>query len=137
MTRWQRDKILTSLLWGGVAAVGQYTMLFLAIIRRIHVRFVNDAPVFYVDSRGPILLTKNTALSSVLVMTVLYCLLVTLITYFRPQPDRNVWIAIGVLAVALSAVVALAEPLWGLIVLADFAALYPVLVVGPRAGKSL
>jgi len=130
MAKGKWDRLLTSLLWAGVAAVGQYTMLFLTIIQRIHVRFVNDAPVFYVDPRGPISLTKDSALSSVWVMTVAYGLLVALLVYFRPQPNRGAWIAIGVLTVALSAIAALAEPLWGLIVLADFAVLYPVLATG-------
>jgi hypothetical protein len=137
MTKGKRDQLLTSLLWGGVAAVGQYTMLFLTIIRRIHVRFENDAPVFYVDPRGPIPLTKDSALSSVWVMTVAYGLLVALLVYFRPHPSRDARIAIGVLAVALSVVAALAEPLWGLIVLADFAALYPVLATNARTMESL
>jgi hypothetical protein len=128
MAKGKRDRALTSLLWGGVAAVGQYTMLFMTIIQRIHVRFVHDAPVFYVDPRGPIPLTKNSALSGVWVMTVAYGLLVALLVYFRPHPSRRTWITIGVLAVTLSAIAALAEPLWGLIVLADFAALYPALV---------
>jgi hypothetical protein len=128
MVKGKRNRALTSLLWGGVAAVGQYTMLFMTIIQRIHVRFVNDAPVFYVDPRGPIPLTKNSALSSVWVMTVAYGLLVALLVYFRPHPSRGAWIAIGVLAATFSAIAALAEPLWGLIVLADFVALYPVLV---------
>lgn len=137
MTKGKRDLLLTSLLWGGVAAVGQYTMLFLTVIRRIHVRFENDAPVFFVDPRGPIPLTKDSALSSVWVMTVAYGLLVALLVYFRPHPSRGAWIAIGVLAVALSVAAALAEPLWGLIVVADFAALYPVLATKARTMESL
>ena len=97
MAKGKRNRALTSLLWGGVAAVGQYTMLFMTIIQRIHVRFVNDAPVFYVDPRGPIRLSKNSALSSVWVMTVAYGLLVALLVYFRPHPSRGAWIAIGVI----------------------------------------
>ena len=127
MTTGKRDKALTSLLWGAVAAVGQYTMLFLTIIRRIHVRFEDDAPAFYVDRRGPIALTKNSALSSVWVMTVTYGLLIALLAYFRPRLSRGAWFAAGAAAVVFSAIAALAEPLWGLIVLADFAALYPLL----------
>ena len=136
MANGRRDHLLTSLLWGGVAAVGQYTMLFLTIIQRIHVRFANDAPVFYVDPRGPIRLTKDSALSSVWVMTAAYGLLVALLVYFRPHPSRGAWITIGVLAMALSAIAALAEPLWGLIILADLAALYPALVARRRTRKS-
>jgi|GEM_PF-1658266 len=131
MARKQSDKVLTSLLWGTVAAVGQYTMLFLTVIQRLHVRFADGAPVFYVDPRGPIPLTKDTALSSVWVMTALYGLLVTCVTYFRPQPTRGAWIAIGVLAIVFSVVAALAEPLWGVIILADFAALYYLLLARP------
>jgi hypothetical protein len=136
MAKGKRDRALTSLLWGGVAAVGQYTMLFMTIIQRIHVRFVNDAPVFYVDPRGPVPLTKNSALSSVWFMTVAYGLLVGLLVYFRPHASRGAWMTIGVLAVTLSAIAALAEPLWGLIVLADFVALYPVLVTGGGTRES-
>jgi len=136
MAKGKRDRALTSLLWAGVAAVGQYTMLFMTIIQRIHVRFVNDAPVFYVDPRGPIPLTKDSALSTVWVMTVAYGLLVALLVYFRPHPSRGAWITIGVLVMTLSAIAALAEPLWGLIVLADSVALYPVLVTRKRTRES-
>ena len=55
----KRERLLTSLLWGGVAAAGQYTMLFLTIMQRIHVRFPASMPEFYVDPRGPIRLTKD------------------------------------------------------------------------------
>jgi len=127
MGRGKRERWLTSLLWGGVAAVGQYTMLFLTIISRIHVRFVDNAPVFYVDPRGPISLSKDTALGSVWAMAVLYGLLVGLLVYWRPRPGRRVWILTGVLAVALAVLAALAEPWWGLIILVDAAALYPLL----------
>ncbi len=127
MKRWPKDKLLASLLWGSVAGVGQYTMLFLTIIRRIHVRFVNNAPVFYVEPQGLIPLTKDTALASVWLLTVLYGLLVTFVTYSRPQPHRGGWIALGVTATALAITTALAEPLWGLIILADLAVLYPIL----------
>jgi hypothetical protein len=127
MDRRKRERWLSSLLWGGVAAVGQYTMLFLTIIRRIHVHFAQSAPVFYVDPRGPISLSKDTALMSVYAMTVLYGLLVGLLVYLRPRPGRLAWIVTGVLAVALAVVAALAEPWWGLIILADALALYPLL----------
>lgn len=123
----QKDKVLTSLLWGAVAAVGQYTMLFLTIIRRIHVNFVNEAPVFYVDPQGVIPLTKDSALSSVWAMTIAYGLLITLLVYFKPRPSRRAWVAIGVLALALSTIAALVEYWWGLIILANFVALYPIL----------
>ena len=59
----RRENLLVSLLWAGVAAVGEFTMLFLSIIGRIHVTFANQAPVFAVDPRGPIVLTKDTALA--------------------------------------------------------------------------
>ena len=128
MTKEQRDRLLTSLLWGGVGAVGEYTMLFLAIIGRIHVRFVSDSPVFYIDPRGPIPLTKDTALSSVWIMTVLYGLLVTLVAFVRPRLARTSWVAVGSLVLMLSVIAALAEPLWGVIVVADFVALCPWLI---------
>ena len=124
----RKDRVLTSLLWGAVAAVGQYTMLFLIIIRRIHVRFENEAPIFYVDPRGPITLTKDSALASVWVMTVIYGLLVALLVYARPRPSRGTSLGLGALALTLSAITALAEPLWGLIVLADFGVLCPLLL---------
>jgi hypothetical protein len=127
MTNSQKDRVLTSLLWGAVAAIGQYTMLFLSIIRRIHVHFEHEAPVFSVDPQGVIPLTKDTALSSVWMMTIAYGLLVTLLVYFRPQPSRSAWILMGALAVTLSVIAALAEYLWGVIILASFIALYPVL----------
>jgi hypothetical protein len=136
MTKENRDRVLTSLLWGGVAAVGQYTMLFMTVIQRIHVRFANEAPVFYVDPRGLIPLTKDSALSSVWVMTVIYGLTVILLVYSRPRPSRGAWIAVALLAVTLSVIAALAEPLWGLIVLADFASLYPVLATKKSARES-
>lgn len=122
-----KDRLLTSLLWGAVAAVGQYTMLFLSIIRRIHVHFEHEAPVFFVDPQGPIVLTKDTALSTVWVITVTYGLLVALLVYFRPRPSRSAWVAMGALALALSIIAALAEHLWGFIVLASAIALYPIL----------
>ena len=135
MTRRERDRVLASLLWGGVAAVGQYTMLFLSIIGRIHVHFPLDSPVFYVDPRGPIPLTKDTALSSVWIMTVLYGLVVTLVAYANPRPSKRAWIVIGVLVLTFSGVAALAEPVWGLTILADFAALYPWLAGNMRMGE--
>ena len=128
MTKEQRDRLLTSVLWGGVGVVGEYTMLFLAIIGRIHVRFVSDSPVFYMDPRGPILLTKDTALSSVWITTVLYGLLVTLVVYVRPRLAGVSWVAVASLVLMLSVFAALTEPLWGVIVIADFLALCPWLI---------
>ncbi len=127
MTERTRDRLLTGLLWGGVAAAGQYTMLFLTIIQRIHVRFENETPVFYVDSRGPIRLTKSTALSTVWVLTLVYGLIVALLVYLRPRLNRRTRIAGAFIAAGLCALAALAEPLWALVILADVAALYPVL----------
>jgi hypothetical protein len=127
MSERERERLWTGLLWGAVAGSGQYTGLFLTIIQRIHVRFENEAPVFYVDPRGPIRLTKSTALSAVWVMTVAYGIIVTLLVYFRPTLNRNGRAVIGFAALLLAALVALAEPLWGLIVLADVAVLYPIL----------
>ncbi|MBC7232758.1 MAG: hypothetical protein H5T68_05905 [Chloroflexi bacterium] len=136
MTNSQKDRVLTSLLWGAVAAIGQYTMLFLSIIRRIHVHFEHEAPVFSVDPQGLIPLTKDTALFSVWMMTIAYGLLVTLLVYFRPQPSRSAWILMGALAVTLSVIAALAEHLWGVIILASFIALYPVLAHRKEARRS-
>lgn len=130
-----KDQLLTSVLWGAVAAVGQYTMLFLSIIRRIHVRFEHEAPVFFVDPQGPLTLTKDTALSSVWVITVTYGLLVALLVYFRPRPSRSAWVVIGMLALALSIIAALAEYLWGLIILASAIALYPILARREEASQ--
>jgi hypothetical protein len=125
--KWQKDQALASVLWGAVAAAGEFTMLLLTIIGRIHVRFANEAPVFSVDPRGPIHLTKDTALASVWAITVAYGLLVMALVYLRPRLSRRLWLTVALVAVALAAVAALAEPWWGLIVLADFVALYPVL----------
>ena len=134
MAKGKRERLWTSLLWGGVAAVGQYTMLFLSIIGRIHVRFADNAPVFSVDPRGPIVLTKDTALASVWAMALAYGLLVAVLAYLRPRPSRNTWILAGAAAMFLSGVAAFAEPWWGLIVLADSVALYPLLA--SRKGTS-
>lgn len=132
MDRGKKERWLSSLLWGGVAAVGQYTMLFLTIIGRIHVRFVDSAPMFYVDPRGPIALSKDAALRSVWVMAVLYGLLVGLVVYWRPRPSRRVGLLTSMVAVALAVLAALAEPWWGLVILVDAIALYPLVnwVVG-------
>jgi hypothetical protein len=127
--KWDKDQALASVLWGAVAAAGQFSMLFLTVIGRIHVRFANEAPVFSVDPRGPIRLTKDTALASVWAMTIAYGLLVIALAYVRPRLSRRLWFTVAIVAVALAAVAALAEPWWGLIVLADFLALYPVLGV--------
>jgi len=126
MDRGKKERWLSSLLWGGVAAVGQYTMLFLTIIRRIHVRFANSAPAFSVDPRGPISLSKDSALVIVYALTLLYGLLVGVLVLLRPHPGRRTWIVAGVLAVALAILAALAEPWWGLIILVDALALYPL-----------
>ncbi|MBC7261397.1 MAG: hypothetical protein H5T63_05240 [Chloroflexi bacterium] len=136
MTVSQKDRALTSLLWGAVAAVGQYTMLFLTIIRRIHVHFEHEAPVFSVDPQGLIPLTKDMALSSVWIMAIAYGLLITFLVYFRPHLSRGAWIVGGVLALTLSVVAALADYLWGLIVLASFVALYPVLAHRRKPGRA-
>jgi hypothetical protein len=125
--KWDKDKALAGVLWGAVAAAGQFTMLFLTVIGRIHVHFANEAPVFSVDPRGPIRLTKDIALASVWALTVAYGLLVVALVYLRPRLSKRVWLAVAVVAVVLAAVAALAEPWWGLIVLADFVALYPAL----------
>lgn len=123
-----RERLLTSLLWGGVAAAGQYTMLLLTIIQRIHVRFPAGVPEFYVDPRGPIRLTKDLTLRVVWALTIAYAAVVVILVYSRPQVNsRRAWVAFGFLAIAFSALAALADPLWGLIALADFALLYPIL----------
>ncbi len=103
-------------------------MLFLTIIQRIHVRFPAGVPEFYVDPRGPIRLTKDFALTSVWALTIAYAGVVVILVYSRPKlRSRRSWIAFGLLAMASSALAALADPLWGLIVVADFASLYPLL----------
>jgi len=132
--KWSRDQALTSVLWGAVAAVGQFTMLFQAIIGRIHVAFVDEAPVFSVDPRGPITLTKDTALTSVWVGTIAYGLLVIAVVYLRPRLSNGMRLMAALAAAALAVLAALAEPWWGLIILADFVALYLVLrTPGPSA----
>jgi len=125
--KWNKDQAWVSVLWGAVAAAGQFTMLFLTVIGRIHVHFANEAPVFSVDPRGPIALTKDTALTSVWIMTIAYGLLVTTLVYFRPRLSRRARFTLAVVAVGLAVLAAMAEAWWGLIVLADFGVLYPVL----------
>ncbi len=120
-----KERVLQSLLWGSVAAVGQYTMLFLSIVRRIHVRF-EGAPVFWVDPSGPIALTKDAALTGVWVMTAAYALLVGAIVYWRPRLTRRGWAGSALMAFALAVIAALAEPVWGAVVVADYLFLFPV-----------
>jgi len=124
MEEQRRDRALTSLLWGAVTAMGQFTMLFLTIIRRIHVRFENEAPVFFVDPSGPLTLTKNSALAIVWIGTVLYGVLVVLLLYLKPRMTGVARIAMAAVALGLVLVAALAEPLWGLIVALDWALLF-------------
>ncbi len=123
----RKETLLTSLLWGGVAAVGQFTMLFLSIIGRIHVTFVDEAPVFSVDPRGPIVLTKDSALAAVWALSITYSIAVAVMVYVGHIRTRNAraLIVISFLIVALCA--GLAEPLWGLALLASLGALYPLL----------
>lgn len=132
----KRESVLTSLLWGSVAAAGQYTMLFLTIIQRIHVRFPAGVPEFYVDPRGPIHLTKDVALAAVWVLTIAYAVVVAITVYFRPHLSGRAWGAFRLLATASSGLAALADPLWGLIILADFALLYPLLRARGRRRSS-
>jgi hypothetical protein len=127
MDELKREHALTSVLWGAVAAVGEFTMLFLTIIGRIHVRFENEAPIFFVDPRGPITLSKNSALSVVWIGTVVYGLLVTSLLYVRPRLARAAWIAVAGVAVGVVMLAALAEPLWGLIAALDWALLFAIL----------
>jgi len=133
--KWNRDQALASVLWGAVAAAGEFTMLFLTIIGRIHVAFANEAPVFSVDPRGPIVLTKDAALTGVWVLTIAYGLLVMILVYFRPRLSRRMWLTVALAAVALAVLAALAEPWWGLVILADFAALYLALTVRISPGE--
>jgi hypothetical protein len=125
--KWDKDQAWASVLWGAVAAAGQFTMLFMSVIGRIHVAFVQEAPVFSVDPRGPIVLTKDSALGSVWIMTITYGLLVAALVYLRPHLRRWTGVTLALVAGGLAAIAALAEPWWGLIVLADLVALYPVL----------
>jgi len=118
MGEMKRDRILSSLLWAGVAAAGEHTMLFLSIIRRIHVRFEGQ-PVFWVDPSGPIALTKDVALAIVWLAALCFGLAVLWLAYWRPRPRRPALVAIAVSMLALSLAAALAEPLWGLIAATD------------------
>ena len=99
-------------------------MLFQSVIGRIHVRFVNEAPAFSVDPRGPIVLTKDSALTAVWLMTIAYGLLVIALLYLRSRWSRRAWLTAALLAIVLAVLAALAEPWWGLIALADFGVLY-------------
>jgi len=114
----KRDRILSSLLWGTVAAAGEHTMLFLSIIRRIHVRFEGQ-PLFWVDPGGPIVLTKDAALAIAWLAALCFGLAVAVVTYWKPKPRRLGWTAVTVFIGALSLMAALAEPLWGLIAAVD------------------
>jgi hypothetical protein len=114
----KRDRILSSLLWGSVAAAGEHTMLFLSIIPRIHVRFEGQ-PVFWVDPRGPIALTKDAALSVAWLASLCFGLVVAAVGYWRPRPRRPGRTAVAACMVALSLVASLAEPLWGLAAVVD------------------
>lgn len=131
----RKDRLLSSLLWGGVAAAGQFTMLFLSVIGRIHVRFENEAPVFFVDPRGPIALTKDAALTAVWAMTLTYGLLIAAAAYFRPYPSKRAWLVIAVVGVAISVVAAMAEPFWGLVVVANLVGLFVALRSPARGAK--
>ena len=129
----RRESALASILWGGVAAVGQFSMLFLSIIGRIHVHFVNQAPVFTVDPRGPVTLTKDTALTAVWVLSVAYAAAVAMLVYFRPTLSRGMRIVLVVSFCAVALLAALAEPWWGLVLLGDLVALHPLLRSLPPA----
>jgi hypothetical protein len=127
MTVSRRENLLASLLWGGVAAVGEFTMLFLTIIGRIHVTFANQAPVFSVDPRGPISLTKDTALAVVWVLTVAYAAIVAVMAYLGPSRVRRLRTTLIVCFLSAALVAALAEPLWGLALTVSLVVLYPLL----------
>ena len=123
----RKENLLVSLLWAGVAAVGEFTMLFLSILGRIPVPFANQAPVFAVDPRGPIVLTKDAALATVWGLAILYAVIVGVMVHLgsdRVRPHRTVLIVCFVVS---ALVAALAEPLWGLALLVSLAALYPLL----------
>lgn len=123
----RKENLLASLLWAGVAAVGEFTMLLLSIIRRIHVSFANQAPVFAVDPRGPIVLTKDTALAAVWALTIVYAVIVGVMTYLGRSRVRSFRVVVIASFAIASLVAALAEPLWGLALLVSLAALYPLL----------
>ncbi len=127
MTVSRRENLLASLLWGGVAAVGEFTMLFLTIIGRIHVTFANQAPVFSVDPRGPISLTKDTALAVVWILTVAYGAIAAVMTYLGPSRVRPLRTTLIVCFLSAALVAALAEPLWGLALTVSLVVLYPLL----------
>ena len=125
------EHLWASLLWGGVAAMGQYTMLLLTIIRRIHVSFPGNTPTFSVDPRGPLVLSKDTAHTSVWVLSLAYAVAVALLVYFRPHLRGNARWLFAVLGVVLSSLAALADPWWGLVVLVDSVVVYWILAT-PR-----
>jgi hypothetical protein len=132
MSKKRAEHVWASLLWGSVAAIGQHTMLFLTIIRRIHVRFPNNAPTFAVDPYGPIVLTKDAALTSVWVLSLAYGVIVALLMYFRPCLRRTARVLFAVVGVVLAGLSSLADPWWGLVVLADCAVLYGLLSREPE-----
>jgi len=123
----KQDRVISGLLWAGVAAAGQFTALFLSIIGRIHVRFENEAPLFQVDPRGPIALTKDSALRAVGLLTVLYAALVFMIVCWRPVlGKRGLVLWVGT-ATVCATIAGLAEPVWGVTVAVGLLLLVPLL----------
>ncbi len=114
-----RDKLLNSVLWGAVAACGQFTMLFLSVVGRIRVSFVSNAPSFAVDPRGAVALTKDTVLQLVWVLTILFSVMVFWVTYRRPRPTRRAWVVWGTLGFVLTIAGGLVDPWWAGILLVD------------------
>jgi hypothetical protein len=123
----KQDRVISGLLWAGVAAVGQFTALFLSIVGRIHVRFENEAPLFQVDPRGPIVLTKDSALRAVGLLTVLYAVLVFTIVCWRPVLGKRGLVLWAGMAIVCGTIAGLAEPVWGLTLALGLLLLVPLL----------
>lgn len=114
-----RERWVAALLWGGVGIIAQYTALFLTIVQRIQVEFENQAPVISVTPSGPIALTWGAALAAVWAGTFAFGMLVVAAYVAERRPSRVQWLAGAMAALALAVIAALAEPTWGLVILAD------------------
>lgn len=136
MSREQQENLITAVLWGAVAAMGQYTAMFLSIVGRIHVTFA-DGPSFAVSPQGVLPLTKDLALQLVWLSTLAFGLIVAWAVYRRPRPGKHTWVVTTILVLLLSVVMGLIEPIWGLVVWMDYAAVTPALLDTPGFLKRL
>ncbi len=136
MSNERRDQLLAAILWGAVAAMGQYTALFLSIIGRIHVSFVNQAPIFRV-APSAVPLTKDLALQLVWALTIAFGLLAAGVVYRRPRPGKRSWVVLTLSVLLVSIAAGLIEPVWAGVVWLDYLALLPALCETPAMLRRL